>query len=87
MKLTATIQPQTVEISVDPTNMGVSLGSPVVKEYLDVEAYTGAYEVTPSSEVQTLDTAGKRLTQPVTINPIPSNYGLITWNGQFLTVS
>lgn len=49
--------------------------------------YTGDYEVTPSSEVQILNTQGKSMRQNVTINPIPSNYGLITWNGGFLTVS
>lgn len=81
------IRPQTVEISANPETMGVSLGVPVVKEYIDVEAYEGIYEVTPSAETQTLDTAGKRLTQAVTVKPIPSNYGLITWNGAVLTVS
>lgn len=87
MKLTATFRPQAVTISVDKVNMGVILGTPVVKEYVDVQTYTGSYEVTPSSDVQTLDTAGLRLTRPVTVNPIPQNYGLITWNGAFLTVS
>jgi hypothetical protein len=67
--------------------MGVTLGTPVVKEYVDVQTYTGEYEVTPSAEMQTLDTAGLRLTQSITVNPIPQNYGLITWNGAFLTVS
>ena len=87
MKLTATFRPQAVTISVDEVNMGVTLGTPVVKEYVDVQTYTGEYEVTPSAETQTLDTAGLRLTRPVTVNPIPQNYGLITWNGAFLTVS
>lgn len=87
MKLTATFRPQAVTVSVDAANMGVTLGTPVVKEYVDVQTYTGEYEVTPSAETQTLDTAGLRLTRPVTVNPIPQNYGLITWNGAFLTVS
>ena len=58
-----------------------------MKEYIDVDPYTGEYEVTPSAESQALDTIGKRLTANVVINPIPSNYGLITWNGSVLTVS
>ena len=87
MKLTATFRPQAVTISVDEVNMGVTLGTPVVKEYVDVQTYTGEYEVTPSAETQTLNTAGLRLTRPVMVNPIPQNYGLITWNGAFLTVS
>lgn len=87
MRLTATFRPQAVTVSVDAANMSVTLGTPVVKEYVDVQTYTGEYEITPSAETQTLDTAGLRLTRPVTVNPIPQNYGLITWNGSFLTVS
>lgn len=50
-------------------------------------AYSREYIVTPSSETQTLDTEGLMMTRNITINPIPSNYGLITWNGSTLTVS
>lgn len=49
--------------------------------------YEGATEVTPSGERQTLLTAGKVTRQNIVINPIPSNYGLIGWNGSVLTVS
>lgn len=49
--------------------------------------YTGELTVTPSSEAQTLETLGKVLPGNVTINPVPSNYGLITWDGSVLTVS
>lgn len=81
------IKPQPVKVSINPRTMGVTLGTPTVKEYIDVDPYTGAYSVTPLQETQTLATAGKRLTQDVTVDPIPQNYGLITWNGAFLTVS
>lgn len=50
-------------------------------------AYGGAYEVTPAANEQTLPTAGKFMAEDVTVTAIPSNYGLITWNGQVLTVS
>ena len=49
--------------------------------------YMGTYEVTPSSEQQTLLTANKLLEENVVIHPIPSNYGLITYNGDTITVS
>ena len=52
-----------------------------------VPDYDGPYEFTPSPELQTIETNGFRMTDNVTINPIPSNYGLITWNGAFITVS
>lgn len=49
--------------------------------------YNGNYTVTPSLATQVLNTAGSILVQNITINPIPSNYGLITWDGSVLTVS
>lgn len=49
--------------------------------------YTGPFEVTPSQATQTLYTAETSLDGNIVINPIPSNYGLITWNGSVLTVS
>lgn len=51
------------------------------------EHYHGAYTVTPSSEPQVLDTDTLILDGNITINPIPSNYGLITWDGSTITVS
>ena len=87
MTLTAEYKPQSVSVSIDPQTMGVTLGTPVVKEYVDVETYTGTYEVTPSNETQTLNVEGMRMSRPLTVNPIPSNYGRIDWNGQYLVVS
>ena len=49
--------------------------------------YQGIYEVTPSSETQVLSTREMRMADNVTINPIPNNYGLITWDGNTITVS
>ena len=50
-------------------------------------AYTGATEFTPTLGTQTAAVGGKVSMSDITINPIPSNYGLITWNGSTLTVS
>ena len=49
--------------------------------------YGGAYEVTPSSQPQMLPTASRVLARDIVVNPIPSNYGLVTWDGSTLTVS
>ncbi len=54
---------------------------------IGVDNYDGPYEVTPTQYEQVLNTRNLRATQNVTINPIPNNYGLITWNGSTLTVS
>lgn len=51
------------------------------------EEYEGPYEVTPSSETQILNTKDYVCIDNITINAVPSNYGLITWNGTVLTVS
>lgn len=55
------------------------------EEYASV--YEGPYSVTPTQQTQVLQTQNKKATDVITINPIPSNYGLITWNGSTLTVS
>ena len=49
--------------------------------------YTGEYEFTPSAETQTIPTENRTLAHDIIINPIQSNYGLVTWNGSELTVS
>lgn len=49
--------------------------------------YEGEYEFTPSSSAQTIFIKNKTATDDIIINPIPNNYGLIGWNGSFLTVS
>lgn len=49
--------------------------------------YEGQYVVTPSEETIVLNTNTFTMQGNVTINPIPSNYGKITWDGTKLTVS
>lgn len=63
-------------------------GEPKVLETIhDGAYYTGPVSVTPSSEQQVLETSHLTLAENITIEPIPSNYGLITWDGHKLTVS
>ena len=81
------IQPPSVTVDATPGNADVSTGSPIIRELVVGEPYEGSYNVIPTSETQTLSTNGKLLARDLTINPIPSNYGLITWNGSTLTVS
>lgn len=49
--------------------------------------YKGPYTVTPSRSKQVLKTGSMMANEDITVEPIPSNYGLITWNGAFITVS
>lgn len=62
-------------------------GALTVPEYVLPAAYSGPVEVTPSAEMQTLETSAFYMQSDIVINPIPSNYGLITWDGSTLTVS
>ena len=57
-----------------------------IVEY-DLPVYDGTAEITPSNQAQVLQTSGKAVTRNIVVNPIPSNYGLVTWNGSILTVS
>ena len=67
----------------------VSMPMQISAEYgiVTVDTYKGETTVTPSETTQVLHTAGLLTETDITINPIPSNYGLITWSGSVLTVS
>lgn len=49
--------------------------------------YAGDYLVTPTTTEQVLMTGGTYLKDHIHVAAIPSNYGLIGWNGSVLTVS
>jgi len=66
-------------------SLGLGIGENVVITTDPV--YHGDYEFTPTQQTQTVSTSGYLLEQNIIINPIPSNYGLITWDGSTLTVS
>ena len=53
----------------------------------NTDYYEGEYEATPSDTEQTFATQGLTMTEDFVVHAIPSNYGKITWNGAFLTVS
>ena len=77
---------QTFEFGLSSEEYSFGIDSAVqIVETTDM--YDGAYDVTPSGEAQMLFTENKIMAANVVINPIPSNYGRITWNGSVLTVS
>lgn len=81
------IQPQAIFVTISAPAVSTSIGNPVARDHVDRDPYTGPYVVTPSTTEQVLSTNGLRMTDNVTINAIPNNYGLITWDGNTLTVS
>lgn len=43
----------------------------VVHDKLDIELYTGSYDITPKINAQTLNTANKYMTEDVSVRAIP----------------
>ena len=74
-----------VGVAVSDVGLNASLGA--AYQMRDGEIYDGEYEFTPTGNEQVVNTAGKLLIENIRINPIPSQYGLITYNGSTITVS
>ena len=79
--------PAQLDVSFTELNMGISTGTPIAREYVDREPFTGEYTVVPTTEQQILQTKNLRMTDNVVVEAIPENYGLITWDGSTITVS
>lgn len=59
------------EFYTDPQTDDIDFGEiQKVTEYIGGELYSGAYEVTPNFDTQTLETAKKTLKEDITIHPI-----------------
>lgn len=87
VKLSAAFVQPKLNVTFNAATMQTSTGTPVAREYVERPAYEGATEITPSETEQILQTKNFRMTENITVNPIPSNYGLITWDGSTITVS
>ena len=87
MKLSVQFGTPTLKVGFNPRPLNVSTGIPVARDNTEFPVYEGEYEVTPTRQTQTLGTSQKVMVRDVVVNPIPSNYGLITYNGSVLTVS
>ena len=87
IKIPMTVSATTAEIDIGITHSLVPIEMTVNAIQSDANKYTGEYAVTPSAEQQILETAGKVLKENVVVEPIPQNYGLITWSGLGIRVS
>lgn len=85
--MNVSVTPQELNITITPPALGTSTGIPVARDFVERDPYTGEYTITPSAEAQTIPTKNLRMTDDLTIEPIPQNYGLITWDGSTLLVS
>lgn len=73
----------TVAESTEQFELGV--GTAIVTSV--VEDYDGETEATPTNDEQVFSTGNKRVLNDFVVHAIPHNYGLITYNGQYITVS
>lgn len=71
----------------EPDEVAFSAAEYIPVRVTDAPAYDGPYEVSAARWAQVLPTAGRVMTADLTVRPIPSNWGLITWDGSTLTVS
>lgn len=70
----------------DEPGAALEMGQPVIFGG-GIPDYDGPYEVTPGPEAQIFQTKDHAMRENLRINPIPNNYGLITYNGGVITVS
>lgn len=85
--MNVSFQPQTVSVTVNSQTMGIGFSPPITREYVDRDPFTGEYAITPTTEAQVLSTKNLWMTDNITIEPVPQNYGLITWDGSVITVT
>lgn len=50
------------------------------------EYYTGSYDIEPGDEEIVLPVEQLKMNADLKIEPVPSNYGRLSWNGSTLTV-
>lgn len=59
-----------LEISTSKEEFELSIEEAYVSSYIDADVYEGQYTVTPSFEIQTLQTKNKVLTNDIAVNAI-----------------
>lgn len=85
--MTVAVTGVTIPMIMEATTVEFSTGIGAAYSMQQNAHYDGEYTFTPTQEQQTVQTAGLVVDQDIIIEPIPSNYGLITWDGSVLTVS
>lgn len=78
---------QQVALEVASSVETFALGLATAIQVVTGEHYSGAVEVVPGDEDVVLETAGLFVDDQITVRAVPSNYGLITWDGRTITVS
>lgn len=88
-------RPSAVRLRADPHRVHVNPSASRqigVVEHLDVRVtglpeYDGPTEIIPSMYEQVLATMDTEVHSNIVVGPIPSNYGLVTYDGTVITIS
>lgn len=75
-----------ISVNASEEEQGVALNIGAAYKVSEGDLYHGEYEFTPNNETQTVHTQDKLLLQNITINPVPSNYGKISWDGSNIMI-
>lgn len=65
----------------------ISAGHVIHGELTKPVKYSGDYVITPSEEEVVIDAKDRYFTGNIIVNPIPSNWGKISWNGSVMTIT
>lgn len=85
MTVTESQQNYCLKVVETNTPIQVDVETPVVAGI--AKEYKGECDITPTNEKQVFNTEGMRCPQNFIVEPIPQNYGLITYNGSTIIVS
>ena len=81
------VEDPVVNLTVEENSQEIEVEVATAIHVVEAEHYHGSYEITPSSTAQVVPIVGLVADDNIVIDPIPNNYGLITWNGSVITVS
>ena len=85
LTVSESVQQYDLTVAESTEEIDIGVGTAIVTS--TVEDYTGETEATPTNEEQVFATGNKRVLSDFVVHAIPHNYGLITYNGQYITVS
>ena len=72
---------QRIPVRIKESNHRLDVGfSSFIGITTDADPYTGVFEATPSDAVQVFNTENKLMGKNFVVNPIPKEYGLVTYD-------
>lgn len=85
LQVTESVQQFALTVAESTESVNLDVETAIVTS--TTEDYDGDTEATPTNEEQVFSMGNKRVLNDFVVHAIPHNYGLITYNGQFITVS